>query len=116
MKNYTITEAGTVQEGNAYDATSIRARNITEARARFLQFARRALKDPPSVRVTPRAYQVAFHIMEGIHVDAGHITRVHHDGRIFPACSGGTKATSTDKVSPSDASFAYYDGEEYNRA
>ena len=116
-KYYVITRNGTVCQCR-FDVPpgAVRADSVTHARRIFLEFARKAISEPPVLRITPRAYQLSWHSVDGVQVAAGATTRVDSRGFALPLCNSGTPDGPLEGVGKDCASFAYYDGPEYNNA
>ncbi len=85
---------------------TVEATNKTEAIAKFMQFAFRALENQPRVKIQNGAYQLAYESLNyGVSVEAG------REGRKFALCCSGVSDWSA--LNDSTASFDYYAGEQY---
>jgi hypothetical protein len=75
MKHYRINSEGKLvqvkHQGNAH----LSAESLAEAKTKVFKFARRALNEPPQVRLRAGAVQVAYWSMDCVQVMAGYGTR-----------------------------------------
>ena len=103
-KYFRITESGELAQVQTPMFAHVAAANMTEAKAKLMRFARLAIDEPPVLRKSGDATQLAYWGMFSIptiQVQAGW-------GNRTDLCIAGFQGGSLDEVRETDASFAYY--------
>ena len=99
QKHFSINSHGKVVQVSDRFCSLVSAANITEATAKLLSFARRALDQRPVLRVMDGATQLSYWTMEGVCVESGF-------GKRTNLCMAGVERMEL--VNDETASFSYY--------